>query len=127
MSGWKALISYGVAIYYHTQLYQHQLRPLFFEYLFYKPADHSWNLPLGNKIIIIFPVANLVFSPSNCLFRHPKYTILMKANAYWMLKRNMFEALFIQCTPPPNITLKTFMINLKIKRCGSLTLRVFPQ
>jgi len=27
------------------------LRPLFFEYLFYKPADHSWNLQPGNKIV----------------------------------------------------------------------------
>ena len=26
------------------------MRPLFFEYVFYKPADHSWNLLLENKI-----------------------------------------------------------------------------
>jgi len=25
------------------------LRPLFFEYLFYKHADHIWNPPPGNK------------------------------------------------------------------------------
>jgi len=31
-------------------LYEYGFRPLFFEYLFYKPADHSWNLSLGNKI-----------------------------------------------------------------------------
>jgi len=50
----------------------------------------------------------------------------MIANAYRMLKRKILEALLIQCTPL-NITLKTFMINLKIKRCGSLAPGVFLQ
>jgi len=51
----------------------------------------------------------------------------MKANVYRMLKRKMLEALLIQCTSTLNITLKTFMTNLKIKRCGSLALGIFPQ
>jgi len=54
-------------------------RPLFLEYLFYKPADHSWNSPLGNKIDLSSfyyyfpadpPAANLSFFSSNC--RHSK-------------------------------------------------------
>jgi len=48
------------------------------------------------------------------------------ANVYRMLKRKMLEALLVCCIPL-NITLKTFMINLKIKRCRSLALGVFPQ
>jgi len=36
------------------------IRPLFFEYLFYKPADHSWNSTLGNKIIFI-----IIFLPTH--------------------------------------------------------------
>ena len=41
----------------------------------------------------------------------------MKANTYRKLKRRMFEALLIKCIPL-NITLKTLLTNLKIKRCG---------
>jgi len=88
------------------------IRPLFFEYLFYKPADHSWNSAPGNKIDIYsfyyyFPadphVANPVFSSSsNCLFRYSKYIILTKTKAYRILKRKMHEveALLIQCIRP---------------------------
>ena len=53
----------------------------------------------------------------------------MKANAYKSIHsvKKVLEALLIQCPPPPNITLKTFMTNLKIKVCGNLALGVFPQ
>jgi len=56
-----------------------------------------WEIKLTSILfIIIFPLTRLwltlVFSPSNCLFRHSKYVILTKANAYRMLKRKMLKA-----------------------------------
>jgi len=47
----------------------------------------------------------------------------MKANTYRMLKRRLLKALIIKASPF-NITLKTFMTNLKIKRCGVVNITV---
>ena len=77
--------------------------------------NRSWEIKF--IFIIIFPLTNLVSFFSNCLFWHTKYIILTKANACIMLKRKMFEALIIQCTPL-NIILKTFVVNGLILICA---------
>jgi len=90
-------------------------------------------LPPGNKID--FYSFYYYFQPAANLFFFFKLFILTFQIHHFseikciqnVEKEDAKSIVYTMLLPPPNIILKTFMINLKIKRCGSLALRVFPE
>jgi len=91
-------------------------------------VKHRWEIKLTFTLLLLFTCVQLTLFVFFKLFISTfKIQHFNESECIQNVEKEDAWSIAYMVHPPINITLKTFMINLKINRCESLALGIFPQ